>query len=146
MSAEALYEFVEGATSDLSFVARAPSLDALFAAAAEALLAATVEDPASVGAAERRFLLLDEPDLELLLLRFLNELVYLRDAEELLLRVQRVRVSRGPVARLEAELGGERIRPERHQLTVEVKAATAHGLWVAESATAGWEAAVTLDV
>jgi SHS2 domain-containing protein len=149
LSAEASFEFVEGATSDLSFVARAPTLDALFAASAEALLAATVEDPAGVGAAERRFLLLDEPDLELLLLRFLNELVYLRDAEDLLLRPQRVRVSRGLPERLEAELDGERIRPERHRLAAEVKAATAHGLRVAragEDADEAWEAAITLDV
>ena len=149
MSAEASYEFVEGATGDLSFVARASTLDALFAAAAEALLAATVEDPGSVGAGERRFVVLDEPDLELLLLRFLNELIYLRDAEELLLRPQRVRVARSPVARLEAELSGEPIRPERHRLAAEVKAATAHGLGVApvgEGADAGWEATITLDV
>ncbi|HXV36863.1 MAG TPA: archease, partial [Myxococcota bacterium] len=74
------FEFVEGATSDLSFRARGPTLEDAFAGAAQALLAATVEQPDAVEPRERRHLTLEEPDLELLLARFLNELVYLRDA------------------------------------------------------------------
>ena len=41
------FAFVEGATSDLPFVARADTLDELFAVASKALLAATVEDPSA---------------------------------------------------------------------------------------------------
>lgn len=139
------YEFVEGATSDLAFVAHGPTLDAVFVAAAEALLAATVEVPDSVERRERRSVRLEEPDLELLLLRFLNELVYLRDADELLLHTDRISVSLDSGARLEAELVGERIDPERHALAADVKAATVHGLRVA-STPEGWTAAATLDV
>lgn len=139
------FEFVDAVTSDLSFVARGATLDDAFAAAAQALLAATVEDPACVEEREVRCLELAEPDLELLLLRFLNELVYLRDAELLLLRPRRVRVSLDPGARLEAELAGERIAAGRHHLASDVKAATAHGLSVSKTSW-GWEARVTLDV
>jgi tRNA nucleotidyltransferase (CCA-adding enzyme) len=139
------YEFVEGATSDLAFVARGPTLETAFAAAAQALLAATVEDPSSVERRERRRVVLEEPDLELLLLRFLNELVYLRDAEELLLHPGRISVTRDCGARLEAELVGERIDPQRHALAADVKAATAHGLRVA-STPEGWTTSATLDV
>ena len=149
MSAEDEYEFVDRVTSDLSFVARGPTLEALFAAAAKALLAATVEDPDSIAPRVRRKVLLEEPDLELLLLRFLNELVYLRDAEELLLLPRHVRISLNDAAQLEADLIGEAIDAERHRMDVEVKAATAHGLRIARAiAGAGeeWEASVTLDV
>jgi SHS2 domain-containing protein len=139
------YEFVEGATSDLAFVAHGPTIEAVFAAAAQALLAATVEDPESVERRERRCVMLEEPDLELLLLRFLNELVYLRDAEELLLHADRISITRDSGARLAGELAGERIEPERHALATDVKAATAHGLRVV-STPEGWTAAVTLDV
>jgi len=139
------YEFVEGATSDLAFVAHGPTLEAAFGAAAQALLAATVEDPDAVERRERRSVALEEPDLELLLLRFLNELVYLRDAEELLLHPDRISVTRDGGARLDCELAGERIDPGRHALAADVKAATAHGLSVA-STPEGWTAAVTLDV
>jgi SHS2 domain-containing protein len=144
------FEFVEGATSDLSFVARGPSLEAVFSAAAEALLAATLEDPESLRDELERSLVLEEPELDLLLLRFLNELVYLRDAEELLLRPRHLRVSGGALegaegVRLEAELVGERIDRARHRFGCEVKAATAHRLRVSR-AGGGWEATVTLDV
>jgi SHS2 domain-containing protein len=143
------FEFVDRVTSDLSFVAWGPTLEALFAAAAKALLAATVEDPARVAPRVRRKVLLEEPDLELLLLRFLNELVYLRDAEQLLLRPRHLRVSVNDVTHLEAELVGEAIDAERHRMDIEVKAVTAHGLRIAR-AIAGedekWEANVTLDV
>lgn len=139
------YEFVEGATGDLSFVARGATLEAVFAGAAEALLAATLENPERVEPREERSLRLEESDLELLLLRFLGELVYLRDAEGLLLRARAVRVERDATARLQAELAGERIDRRRHRLTSEVKAVTAHGLRV-EPAEGGFRATVTLDV
>ena len=139
------FEFVEGATSDLSFVARGAGPEQVFAAAAEALLAATVEAPAAVAERESHRLAFGEPDLELLLLRFLNELVFLRDARGLLLHPRRIRIERGAEARLDAELWGERLDPARHGLGTEVKAATAHALRVAPGET-GWEARVTLDV
>jgi SHS2 domain-containing protein len=145
MSAGADFEFVEGATSDLSFVARGPTPEAAIAAAAEALLAATVEDPDAVRRTQTRSVAVAEPELELALLHFLNELVYLRDAEQLLLHATRVRLYPGASLRLEAELAGEPIDRARHRLLAEVKAATAHGLAV-ERTAAGFEARVTLDV
>jgi SHS2 domain-containing protein len=139
------FEFVEGATSDLTFVARGRTPEAVFVAAAAALLAATVEEPEQVGATVRRRFVAEEPALDLLLLSCLNELVYLRDAEGLLMRVDAVRIERGEPLRLEAELVGESLDPARHRLAADVKAATAHGLWVGEAGP-GWEARVTLDV
>jgi len=139
------FEFVEGPTGDLSFVARAPTLEGLFRSAAEAFLAVTLEDASTLETRERRELTLEEPDLELLLLRFVNELVFLRDASELLLRPERLRVTQDGVARLAATLAGERIDRRRHDLRSDVKAATAHRLRVAETPE-GWEARLTLDV
>jgi SHS2 domain-containing protein len=147
MGTEAGFEFVEGATSDLAFMAFGPTLEAVFVEAGRALLAATVEEPATVEPRERRTFVLREPDLELLLIRYLNELVYLVDAEELLLQPERVEIvfSQDHSAELRAELVGERIDRRRHTLASDVKAATAHGLQVAETAE-GWTATATLDV
>lgn len=142
---ESSFEFCDAVTSDLSFLARGPSLDSVFAAAAEALLAATVEEPGAVAERETCSLALEEPDVELLLLRFLNRLVYLRDAEDLLLRVAEIHVRADGTAKLEARLVGEPIDRARHRLAAEVKAATAHGLRVSQDAR-GCEASVTLDV
>jgi SHS2 domain-containing protein len=140
------FEFTEAVTSDLAFVARGASREEVFAAAADALLAATVEDPSAVEPRLEHRLRLEEPDLELLLLAFLNELVFVRDARGWLLRPAELRIETdGGPARLAARLVGEAVDPARHRLATEVKAATAHGLRVAR-ADGGWEANVTLDV
>lgn len=139
------FEFIEGATSDITFEARGETLPALFAAAAEALLAATLANPEDVGERRHEAVSLVEPDLELLLLRFLNELVFLRDARGLLLRARRLAIEQDGEARLDGELAGEPIDRERHRLESDVKAATAHGLAVVQEA-GGWRATVTLDV
>lgn len=139
------FEFVEGPTSDLALRLRGRTLEAVFAAAADAFLAATVEEPATVQPALRRELRLEEPDPELLLLRFVNELVWLRDASELLLRPERVELAHDGAARLRATLTGEPIDRTRHVLRSDVKAATPHGLAVYETAS-GYEATLTLDV
>jgi SHS2 domain-containing protein len=140
------FEFVDAVTSDLCFVARGATLEAVFRAAGDALLAATLEEPEALGAAERRSLALVEPDRELLLLAYLNELIFLRDAERLLLRAHHLELTQDGDARLGAELAGERIDPARHRLLAEVKAATAHGLRVSAVPGGGFEARVTLDV
>lgn len=140
------FEFLEDVTSDVSFVARADTLPGVFAAAAAALLHLTVEEPEALAEVAVRRLELSEPDAELLLLRFLNELVYLRDAEELLLRPRELRIEEASgEVRLTAELVGEPFDPARHRPASEVKAATAHGLSLAPNGR-GFRATVTLDV
>jgi SHS2 domain-containing protein len=139
------FRFVDEVTSDASFVAEAPTLSALFTAAADALLALTVERPDQVRALERRDVELDDERLDWLLLRFLNELIYLRDAEGLLLRVETLALDESEPLRLRATLVGEPLDLTRHTAASEVKAATAYGLRV-ERAAGGWTASATLDV
>ena len=146
MSAGGSFRFVEGATSDLAFTASGRSLAEVFHAAAEALLAATVERPEAVAPKLVRSLHFTDTDLELLLLRFLNELIYLRDAEGLVLRPQRASsAARTAASSSSAELAGEALDPARHGLACDVKAATAHGLALTRAGDA-WQASVTLDV
>lgn len=139
------FTFVEGATGDVTFRAHGGSLAELFAAASEALLAASVEDAAHVASDQRFAVAFEEPDVDLLLLRFLSELVFLRDARRLLLRAGSLRVEANGAARLSGELCGERFDPARHRLTHDVKAVTAYGLRITQSAE-GHQVRVTLDV
>jgi SHS2 domain-containing protein len=145
MSDSGSFDFVEGATADLSLLARGPSPAAVFHAAAEALATATVERIDAVEARVQRTLELEDTDLDLLLLRFLNELIYLRDAEGLVLRPRKLEVRTDGAPRVKAELAGEPLDGERHGLGHDVKAVTLHDLSVRPVA-AGWEASVTLDV
>ena len=78
------------------------------------------------------------------LVAFLDELIYRKDVEELLLRATEVHVDAAD-HRVQAVLVGERIEPERHELVADVKGVTLHDLRV-ERAETGWHAYVTLDV
>jgi SHS2 domain-containing protein len=139
------YEFLDdGVTSDVTFHAWGASLEELFSAAADATLNVMVRSVESVRPLETRSASVEADALDLLLMRFLDELVYRKDVEELLLRAKEVRVDTER-NRVQAVLTGERIDPKRHELVADVKAVTLHDLRVERTET-GWDAHVTLDV
>ena len=146
MSGARGFEFLDEVTSDLTFEAHGATPGELFAAAAEALLAATVERPESVRESVARRVELEDERLDWLLRRFLSELVYLRDAEGLLLRPRAVEVGGERALRLRAELAGESFDRGRHVPGNEVKAVTAYGMFARRDPDGVWRARVTLDV
>jgi SHS2 domain-containing protein len=129
-------------TADLGLRIRAADLNTLFAEAAEALVGALVEDPATVLASERREVKLDGSDREYLLFDWLKEILYFFDAEHYLGR--RFDVVVGPDG-LTGTVWGEALDRSRHELSHEVKAITYHGLRVEQTA-AGWLAEVIVDI
>jgi SHS2 domain-containing protein len=141
------YAYVDDiAVSDVAFHAWGPSLDDTFREAAEATVHAMVDDLDSIAAVEQRSFELHDESLDLLLLQFLQEFVYYKDAERLLLRVQDVRINRDKHGfTLRGHAAGERINPDTHELGADVKAVTLHRLQVVETAE-GWDATVILDV
>lgn len=141
------YEYLaEVATSDVAFRATGPDLDALFTAAADATANLMVRSLASIAPAVSIPVAVHADALDLLLLRFLEELVFHKDAERLLLRATDVRVEREDRGyRARATLVGETIDPDRHELQADVKAVTLHGLAV-QRVGPEWHANVTLDV
>jgi SHS2 domain-containing protein len=134
------------AIADVAFEAWGATLEELFVAAADATVNTMAGDLGAIEEKERRAILLEEKSADLLLYRFLEELVYYKDAEGLLLRVPAVRISECDGALvLEGEARGEPLDPRRHRLQADVKAVTLHLLRVEPSAR-GWEAFVVLDV
>jgi SHS2 domain-containing protein len=82
----------------------------------------------------------------MLLFNFLQELIYYKDAEQLLLRVQRLRIGQDrQLYSLQATAVGEPIDVNRHHLRVDVKAVTLHRFALTQSER-GWEATVILDI
>ena len=77
---------------------------------------------------------------------FLNDLIYYKDAELLLLRVPEVEIDPGrePFV-LRARAVGEALDPDRHHTRVDVKAVTLHKFSL-EQADGGWTAFVVLDI
>jgi len=140
------FEFVEDAvTSDVTFHAWGDTLDELFAAAVDATTAVMVPDLDSVRPVARRMAEVSADALDLLLLRLLEEVVFLKDTDGLLLRAEDVRVPDAQPVCVQARLIGERIDRLRHGLAADVKAVTLHELRV-ERRDGLWHADVTLDV
>jgi SHS2 domain-containing protein len=141
------YEFLEEvAIADIAFTAWGETLEATFVAAAAAVVHAMIEDPETLRSQETRTLHLEDEALDMLLFNLLQELIFYKDAEQLLLRVAHVRISEtdGHYA-LQAEARGERLDPTRHHLGVDVKAVTLHHFSL-EQTDQGWKAFVILDV
>ena len=141
------YRFLDDiATADVAFEGWGESREVLFTAAAGAMLRTMVESPDEVLATEELTVTLENPELDLLLASFLQELVFLKDARRLLLHAGPVRIEeREGEFVLEAVLRGEPIDPSRHRLLVDVKAVTLHRLRVWEEGQT-WRGTVVLDV
>jgi SHS2 domain-containing protein len=134
------------ATADVAFEAHGEPLEELMVASADATMNVMVEDLDSIADRVRRRIDVqaDEPDM--LLYALLEELVYRKDAERLLLRVPSARIdAHDDGLALHAEAYGETLNPGRHQLLVDVKAVTLHR-FVVERTAAGWRATVILDI
>jgi SHS2 domain-containing protein len=134
------------AIADVAFEAWGATLEEMFIAASEATLQVMVAESASVATAIRREVHLEAEAIDLLLFELLQEMVFYKDAERLLLKLVEANIEeRGEGWMLMAVLGGEPIDPDRHELLVDVKAVTLHRFQV-EPFTGGWKAFVILDV
>jgi SHS2 domain-containing protein len=141
------YEFVDELTvADIAFRAWGRDAEETFVAAADAVMNAMVEDLETIEPRDTRVLNVEHEALDLLLYNFLQELVYYKDAEQLLLRVRQLHITDdGRPYTLQAMAVGERIDPDRHHMRVDVKAVTLHRFSLTQTAH-GWEARVILDI
>jgi SHS2 domain-containing protein len=141
------YQFIEGiAGGDVVFEATGKSREELFIATAEATMNVMVEDLEKIQHQQEVVFNLDHREFDLLLFKFLNELIFLKDSKRLLVRIEKVVFGRKEsLLTLEARGYGEPLDPEKHQLQVDVKAVTLHRFQVKQSEE-GWKATVVLDV
>ncbi len=141
------YRFVDNVSiADVAFEATGRTIEEMFVSAGEALMNTQVKDLRSVSARDERRFELDEKDAERLLHKFLQELIFYKDADLLLFREYKLKVERSEKGlRLSASLKGEPINQKKHELLVDVKAVSWHMFKVEETAD-GWKAFVILDV
>jgi len=134
------------AIADLAFRAWGQTLEETFIAAAEATMHAMVEDLATIAPRQQRAFELHDEQLDLLLLQFLQELLFYKDAQRLMLRVCEVKLKAHDQGfTLQARTAGEPLDPAKHALGADVKGVTLHRLQVVKTPN-GWEATVVLDV
>lgn len=118
------------------------TLGEAFEQAALALTAA-ITDPAGVAASARIEVTLAAPDDELLLVDWLNALIYETATHGLLFGRFEVKVAEH---RLQARAWGEPVDVARHQPAVEIKGATYTALRVAREPDGAWIAQCVVDV
>jgi SHS2 domain-containing protein len=141
------YKFLDDISiADAGFEARGKTLEELFASAASAVTNTMVEDLSRVERKTSRELDIRNDDLEMLLFHFLQELIFYKDAEQLLFNVFELSIEQNDGSwHLHGRAFGERISPERHELLVDVKAVSLHKFKV-EKLSRGWKATVIVDV
>jgi SHS2 domain-containing protein len=140
------YEYLDDIAADIAFKAWHEKLEQTFMNAAEATMNVMVEELDAIQPREHREIRLENDALDMLLFDFLQELIYYKDSESLLLRIRALRLEKADGRyRLWGQAGGEQLDPDRHYTRVDVKAVTLHR-FALEQTERGWEATVVLDI
>jgi SHS2 domain-containing protein len=134
------FEIIEH-TADAGIRAYGADLREAFANAARGLFSLITELD-DIKEVEYRDIKLTAPDQESLLVEWLNELIYLFDAENMIFA--RFDIAQLSETRLRARVYGEKVDSSRHRLKMGVKAATYHMLNIDESN--GWQVQVLFDI
>jgi SHS2 domain-containing protein len=141
------FEIIDELTrADIAFRITGSDLDELFFSGAYALLSVMLENPDSKSPTIERKLELKNTAIDMLLYDFLNELIFIKDAESLILFPKIISITNSEnVYQLNSIFNGEYIDSSKHKLNVDVKAVTMHNL-SANKIQNGWEAVFVLDV
>ena len=112
-------------TADIGIIAYGADIKQVFANAALGLfnLMADLDNPKED---IKREIELSAEDVEILLVEWLNELIYISDVEHIIFK--RFEINELSSTQLRATCFGEKIKPGQHRLKREIKAATYHML------------------
>jgi SHS2 domain-containing protein len=140
------YRFIEGYTmADVAFEATGKTLEEMLEGAAKALTNSMVSDLSVIESKTSVSIRLESRDEERLLHDFLQELIFYKDAENLIFNEYSIKVSKKAGGYLlEAQMRGEEIDMKKHDLVVDVKAVSWHRYNVEKKEE--WKAFVILDV
>jgi len=128
-------------TADVGIIAHGQDLAEVFANAAAGMMSFVIARDA-VRSVETRQVVVTADDRDGLLVAWLNELLVLLNGDGFIPR--EFHIERLEATRLEAEVVGEPVDPQRHHFRLDVKAATYHQLEIGRNH--GWHARVIFDV
>ncbi len=131
-------------TADAMFEVKAKDVEKVFIDSAKALNAIQVR----LNTLKKRIkkeIILKNDSLEFLLYDFLEELVFLKDTEQLLFKDFKVKIKKNEKYELFAECYGDKINPNQQELLCDVKAITLENfkLWREKNF---WKATVIVDI
>jgi len=141
------FEFLdEIATADVALEAWGDTIEEMFISAAEATMNVMVADLEKIERREKREIEIRSDAIDMLLFNLLQEIIFFKDAEQLLLRIEDANTGyENDLYFVKTTCWGEQIDPGRHQLIVDVKAVTLHRFKV-EHTPRGWETFIILDI
>lgn len=140
------YRFLEDiAIADVAFEATGKTPEELFESAALAVTNTQVKDLKSVKQKVSKNITVESDTIEMLLFNFLQELIFLKDAELLLFNKFDIKITQGKKWKLKTKAYGEKLDMKKHELLVDVKAVSLHNFKIEETKS-GWKADVILDV
>jgi len=132
--------------ADIAFEVTGRDLPELFSDAADATTNVMIDNVEAIQPRRTRQIELSNDKLDMLLFDLLQELIFLKDAERLLLRIRVVQIDeRDEIYFVKATAEGETLDAERHHQRADVKAVTLHDFSV-ERTEDGWKARVLLDI
>jgi SHS2 domain-containing protein len=134
------FQFIDH-TADAGILVIAPTLEGLFETSALAL-AELITSVDSVSCRTVRQFQFEEDEVEVLLVSWLQELLYLLETEGLIFGRFQVNLRD---SLLEASAWGEPFDPDVHTVKTEIKAVTYHQLEVVRT-DRGWQAQVIFDI
>jgi len=137
------YEFLEH-TADLRFRSYGKTVEECFSNACRAMYASIV-DAASVAIREERAVRAEAASLDMLLHDWLTEALLLFEMEGVVFREFSVSIKEGKNFLLEGTLSGEKYDPKKHDILLDIKAVTYHGLSVKKEKDR-WVAEVLCDI
>ena len=141
------YRYLEDvAIADVAIEAWGPDAETLFTHTSDATLNVMVQDLDTVTARVERSVALESGAFDMLLFNYLQETIFYKDAQRLLLRTKELKLTQTEEKfTLDAVMAGEELDMQRHELVVDVKAVTLHQFRV-EKTERVWKAFVILDI
>lgn len=128
-------------TADVALLVESDSIEALFADAARGLFSLMIE-ARDISQTKLWKVELSAPDLESLLIDWLNELVFLFEVEGAV--VAHIYIDSLDDNKITARLAGEPFDSRKHEVIRQIKAATYHALEIKKNDF--WEATIVFDV
>ena len=141
------YQILEGiARADVAYQVFGKTIEELFVNAAEAV-SQTMVDITAVQPLLSSKCKVQSSKLEELFLDFINELIFLKDAKNLIFSKYQLKITHLDARnyQLDAFLWGDKIDPKKHKLRLDVKAVTRHKLNIKKAGNI-YEAIIVLDI
>jgi len=141
------YEIIDDITSaDIAMRIVGSSLEDLFRTGAEALLSILLQDHGDISGVLKLEIYLENEQIDRLFYDFLQELIFFKDSESLLLVPDTIEIEETKKGyRLNCAASGEEIDRNKHVFNTDVKAVTMHNFQVTKENDV-WVAIVVFDV